>query len=108
MIDGDRLALMKPDAYLINVSRGPLIDDDALIAALQQKRIAGAALDVFADEPLPQDSPYWDLENVLITPHTAAVTEKLWERHFEMISENFERFVGGKPLLQVVDKRRGY
>jgi phosphoglycerate dehydrogenase-like enzyme len=108
MINGARLRLMKPDAYLINVSRGPLIDDDALIAALRRKRIAGAALDVFAEEPLPSDSPYWSMDNVLITPHTAAVTEKLWERHFEMISENFERFISGKPLLHVVDKRRGY
>jgi phosphoglycerate dehydrogenase-like enzyme len=108
MINTARLTRMKQDAYLINVSRGPLIDDDALIAALREKRIAGAALDVFAEEPLAQDSPYWTMENVLITPHTAAVTEKLWERHYEMISDNFERFAAGKPLLHVVDKRRGY
>jgi phosphoglycerate dehydrogenase-like enzyme len=108
LMNAARLARMKPDAYLINVSRGPLIDDDALIAALREKRIAGAALDVFAEEPLPAASPYWAMANVLITPHTAAVTEKLWDRHYEMISDNFARFIAGKPLLYVVDKRRGY
>jgi phosphoglycerate dehydrogenase-like enzyme len=108
MIDAARLGHMRPDAYLINVSRGPLIDDGALIDALQKRRIAGAALDVFAEEPLASDSPYWTLDNVLITPHTAAVTEQLWERHFVMISENFERFVAGIPLEHTVDKRRGY
>ena len=75
-----RLAQMKSTGFLINVSRGPLIDDDALVAALQQEQIAGAALDVFAEEPVPAGSPYWALENCLITPHTAAVTDKLWER----------------------------
>ena len=102
------LAAMRPDAYLINVGRGPLIDDDALIATLRQNRIAGAALDVFADEPLPPASPYWTLKNVLITPHIAAVTEKLWERHYALISENLKLFVAGKPLKGIVDKTKGY
>jgi phosphoglycerate dehydrogenase-like enzyme len=75
---------------------------------LQQDRIAGAALDVFVEEPLPADSPFWSLNNVLITPHTAAVTEKLWERHYDLIVENLNRFIAGKPLLNEVDKRRGY
>lgn len=108
LIDSDGLSKMKPDAYLINVSRGPLIDDSALIAALRDRRIAGAALDVFAEEPLPNDSPYWDLPNLLITPHTAAVTEKLWERHYGQIHENLRRYLAGQPLLGVVDKSRGY
>jgi D-2-hydroxyacid dehydrogenase (NADP+) len=108
MINAQRLARMKSSAYLVNVSRGPLIEDDALIAAIREKRIAGAALDVFSEEPLPPESPYWTLDNVLITPHIAAVTEKLWERHYQMISENFEHFIAGRPLLHVVDKRRGY
>lgn len=108
LIDAARLARMQPSAYLINVSRGPLIDDAALIAALRERRIAGAALDVFTDEPLPPDSPYWDLPNVLITPHSAAVTDKLWERHYAQIHENLRRYLSGQPLLGVVDKLRGY
>ena len=108
IINQDRLNKMKFGAYLINVARGPLVDDAALVEALQQKRIAGAALDVFDEEPLPPSSPYWLLDNVLITPHTAAVTEQLWERHYDLIVENLNRFLAGKPLLNEVDKRRGY
>jgi phosphoglycerate dehydrogenase-like enzyme len=108
LISADRLARMRKEAYLINVSRGPLIDDPALISALRGRRIAGAALDVFAEEPLPPDSPYWGFDNVLITPHTAAVTEKLWERHYQVVRENLARFLRGEPLLYVVDKRKGY
>jgi len=65
-------------------------------------------LDVFAQEPLPPDSPLWDLENLLITPHTAALTEKLWERHYKLFAENLRRYVAHQPLLAVVDKQRGY
>ena len=108
IINSARLRFMRPDSYLINVSRGPLIDDSALIAALQENRIAGAALDVFVEEPLPADSPYWPLEDVLITPHTAAVTEKLWDRHYALIADNLRRFLAGQPLLSVVDKHKGY
>lgn len=108
IINAAGLDKMKKDAYLINVSRGPLIDEPALIAALRQGSIAGAALDVFTEEPLPVDSPFWELENVLITPHTAAVTEKLWERHYDLIVENLNRFVSGQKLLNEVDKQRGY
>jgi phosphoglycerate dehydrogenase-like enzyme len=103
-----RLEKMKPDSYLINVARGPLIDEPAVIEALASKRIAGAALDVFEEEPLPADSPFWALDNALITPHTAAVTEQLWERHFLLIVENLKRFLAGQPLLNQVDKLRGY
>lgn len=108
LMNHDRLSLMKESAYLINVSRGPLIDDDALIAALEAEQIGGAALDVFAEEPLPRSSPYWDLPNVLITPHTAAVTPKLWERHYRQISANVRRFLAGEPLEGAVDKSQGY
>lgn len=108
LMDAERLAMMKPDAYLINVGRGPLVDDAALIAALRQGVIAGAALDVFDEEPLPPESPFWTLDNVFITPHTAAVTEKLWERHYQLITENLNRFLAGRPLLYEVDKRSGY
>jgi phosphoglycerate dehydrogenase-like enzyme len=108
LINKARLDKMKFGAYLINVARGPLIDDAALIEALRQQRIAGAALDVFVEEPLPADSPFWSLDNVLITPHTAAVTEKLWDRHYDLIVENLNRLLAGKPLLNEVDKHRGY
>lgn len=108
LINLERLSLIKESAYLINVSRGPLVDDEALIAALESEQIAGAALDVFAEEPLPRSSPYWDLPNVLITPHTAAVTPKLWERHYRQISANVRHFLAGKPLEGVVDKTQGY
>ena len=107
-INAPRLARMKPDACLINVSRGALIDDPALLAALRERRLGAAALDVFAEEPLPPGSPYWQMENVLITPHTAAVTEKLWERHYALFSENLRRYLAGQPLLGLVDKRKGY
>ena len=108
MMNAARLSKMKPDAYLINVARGPLIDEAALLDALQHRRIAGAALDVFVEEPLPPDSPFWSLDNVLITPHTAAVTERLWERHYRLIVDNLKRFLAGEPLINQVDKQRGY
>jgi phosphoglycerate dehydrogenase-like enzyme len=108
MMNAARLASMKPDACLINVGRGPLIDEVALAAALRNRRIAGAALDVFPKEPLPTESPLWDIDNLLITPHTAALTEKLWSRHYELIHENLRRYLAHQPLLAVVDKRKGY
>jgi phosphoglycerate dehydrogenase-like enzyme len=108
IINAERLKLMRPDAYLLNVARGPLIDEAALIDALKRRQIAGAALDVFVEEPLPSDSPFWSLDNLLITPHSAAVTEKLWDRHYDLIVENMKRFLGGRPLLNLVDKTRRY
>jgi phosphoglycerate dehydrogenase-like enzyme len=108
LIDAERLAHMKSDAFLINVGRGPLIDEVALAVALRSKQIAGAALDVFDQEPLPADSPLWDLENVLLTPHTAGLTAKLWERHYALLSENLRRYLAQEPLLALVDKTKGY
>jgi phosphoglycerate dehydrogenase-like enzyme len=108
MANAERLALMKPDACLINVGRGPLVDEVALAAALREKRIGGAALDVFPKEPLAVDSPLWDVPNLLITPHTAALTDRLWERHYALFSENLRRYLAGQPLLAGVDKRKGY
>jgi phosphoglycerate dehydrogenase-like enzyme len=108
IIDAESLRAMKLTAYIVNVSRGPLIHDEALIDALREKKIAGAALDVFVEEPLPSDSPYWDMPNVLITPHTAAVTTRLWERHYQQISNNLRRFLAGQPLTGVVNKQLGY
>lgn len=108
LIGAAQLARMKPDACLINVSRGPLVDETALADALRARKIGGAALDVFPKEPLPAESPLWDLDNLLITPHTAALTEKLWERHYSFFTENLRRYLSDQPLLAVVDKRRGY
>jgi len=106
--NAERLALMKSDACLINVSRGELVDEAALGVALREKRIGGAALDVFSKEPLAADSPLWDTPNLLITPHTAALTEKLWERHYAVFAENLRLYLSDRPLLSIVDKRRGY
>jgi phosphoglycerate dehydrogenase-like enzyme len=108
LINGERLAAMKAEACLINVGRGAQVDEVALVVALRARRIAGAALDVFEREPLPADSPLWSVENLLITPHTAGLTEKLWHRHYELFSENLCRYLAGQPLQFVVDKRKGY
>jgi phosphoglycerate dehydrogenase-like enzyme len=108
LLSTERIAVMKADACLINVGRGALLDEAALAHALGNHRIGGAALDVFEREPLPAESPLWDLENLLITPHTAGMTEKLWERHYVLIRENLRRYLAGEPLLAVVDKQRGY
>lgn len=108
LFDRERLARMKSDAYLVNVGRGALIDEAALVECLQKKQIAGAALDVFVTEPLPAESPLWSLENLIITPHTAALAKNLWDRHYELIAENLRHFLAGQPLRNVVDKQKGY
>lgn len=108
LINAERLAHMQPKAYLINVGRGPQVDELALAQALRNRQIAGAALDVFEQEPLPADSPLWALDNLLITPHTAGLTEKLWHRHYELFSVNLRRYLQGQTLEFVVDKERGY
>jgi phosphoglycerate dehydrogenase-like enzyme len=108
LINGARLSAMKPSAFLINVGRGPQVDESALAEALRAHRIAGAALDVFDHEPLPADSPLWDLKNLLITPHTAGLTEKLWHRHYDLFAGNLSRYLTHQPLEFVVDKHKGY
>jgi phosphoglycerate dehydrogenase-like enzyme len=108
LLDAEALALMKSDAYLINVARGELVDEVALINALRENRIGGAALDVFAEEPLPVTSPLWDMPTVLITPHAGGIAHKLWERQYSLFSENLRRFLNGAPLLGLVNKKAGY
>jgi len=108
LISAARLAVMKPSAYLINVGRGAQVDETALADALRNRRIAGAALDVFEREPLPVDSPLWDFDNLLLTPHTAGLTEKLWERHYELFTDNLRRYLSEQPLRFIVDKHKGY
>ncbi len=99
---------MKPGALLVNVARGKLIDDDALIEALRAGRVGGAALDVFSEEPLDPSSPYWDLPNVIVTPHTSGAMHDYWTPLVALFAENLRRFEKGEPLLNVVDKVAGY
>lgn len=106
--DARRLAAMKKTAYLINIGRGALVDEKALAAALQQRTIAGAAIDVAEVEPLAPDSPLWQAPNLLITPHLAGVSERLWHRHAALLLDNLDRYFAGRELLNIVDKERGY
>jgi phosphoglycerate dehydrogenase-like enzyme len=99
---------MKPGALLVNVARGKLLDDDALIEALRAGRVGGAALDVFSQEPLDSSSPYWDLPNVIVTPHTSGAMHDYWTPLVALFAENLRRFEKGDPLLNVVDKVAGY
>jgi phosphoglycerate dehydrogenase-like enzyme len=108
LMNAERLARLHKDAYLINVGRGVLIDEEALVDALRKNSFAGAALDVTEQEPLPPESPLWEMENVFITPHIAGLTEFMWERHYGHYTENLRRFLVGEPLLWVVDKEKGY
>lgn len=102
------LGAMRPTAYLINIARGTLIDEPALIAALRDGTIAGAGLDVFAEEPLPASSPLWDMENVIVTPHISGAGPHYLSRLHAIVVENLRRFVAGEPLMNVVDKERWY
>jgi phosphoglycerate dehydrogenase-like enzyme len=108
MIGERELQAMKPTAYLINIGRGGTIQEQALIRALQDGWIAGAGLDVFEIEPLPQDSPLWDMDNVLITSHYAGLTPHYNERAMEIFLDNLRRYRAGEPLRNVVDKNLGY
>jgi phosphoglycerate dehydrogenase-like enzyme len=103
-----QFAALKSTAYFINISRGALVDSDALVEALREQRLAGAAIDVAEVEPLPPESPLWVAPNLLITPHLAGVSERLWPNHFALLLENLERYFSGRELLNVVDKQRGY
>jgi len=108
LIGEQELKLMKPTAYLVNIGRGGLVDEQALVLALRASEIAGAGLDVFEHEPLPADSPLWDMPNVMITPHDAGSSPRSHERFMGLFVENLRRFVAGEQLLNVVDKRAGY
>jgi phosphoglycerate dehydrogenase-like enzyme len=108
LIDGQRIARMKPTAYLYNLGRGPTIDAVALVSALRNGTIAGAGLDVTDPEPLPADSPLWDMENVIITAHTSGATPLYWTRALPILEENIARFEDGRPLINTVDRSEGY
>src|SRR5687768_2174261 len=108
LFDAAKFARMKPTAFFINVGRGRVVQLDPLVAALQNKQIAGAALDVFEQEPLPADHPLWGMDNVIITPHMAGLAAHEEDRRLDVLGENVKRFVAGQPLQNVVDKAGGY
>lgn len=108
LIHAERLQVMRPDAWLINIARGAVVDEAALIAALREKRIGGAALDVTESEPLPADSPLWELPNVMLTPHNSWSTPYLEERQKDLFLDNLARYLNGEALRNVVDKALGY
>ncbi len=108
LIGEKELRAMKPTAYLINIARGGVVDEEALIHALEEHRIAGAGVDVFATEPLPADSKLWELPNVIFSPHISGGMEDYAARATEVFIGNLKRYLDGKRLLNVVDKKKGY
>jgi phosphoglycerate dehydrogenase-like enzyme len=108
LISATELALMKPSAYLINVTRGGIIDEPALVEALKAGQIAGAGLDVTEKEPLPADSPLWDAPNLILTPHRAGASQHRPRKVFEFFLQNLNRYVNGQKPVNIIDKRKGY
>jgi len=108
LINSDVFDAMKKTAYFINVARGAVVDEEALISALASEEIAGAALDVFETEPLPPSSPLWNLDNVIISPHVSGNTIRYHELAVELFIENLRRYVSNQPLLNRLDRERGY
>jgi phosphoglycerate dehydrogenase-like enzyme len=108
LIGANELTALKPSAYLVDVSRGGVIDPDALLSALKDKRIAGAALDVHHEEPLPSDNPFWKLPNVIITPHISGFTPYYNDRATALFSENLHRYLAEMPLYNRYDPEKGY
>lgn len=104
----EKLEKMKKEAYLINIARGGLVEEKGLIEVLKRKGIAGAGLDVTEEEPLPKDSPLWEMENVIITPHHSGWSEKYIDRATDIFCQNLKVFLEGKPLPNLVDKLKGY
>ena len=108
LFDREAFRHMKPGALLVNVTRGPIIDGDALLEALEQGLISGAGLDVTSPEPLPADSPLWDHPHVIITPHASGGSPLRLDRTIDLFCENLQRFSDGGELLSVIDKQKGY
>ncbi|MHB8631596.1 MAG: D-2-hydroxyacid dehydrogenase [Candidatus Limnocylindria bacterium] len=108
MVSAAVLRALKPTAWVINIARGPIVDEAALAAALAERRIGGAALDVFDAEPLPATSPLWSMDNAILTPHVSNSSPKVRERSLALVVENVRRFKAGEPLLNLVDRSVGY
>ena len=108
LINAERLAMMKPSAWLLNFGRGPLIKDDDLIAAVKAKKIAGAVLDVFRQEPLPAEHAFWSTEGIIVLPHIGGPHPQRDKFVARLFVENLGRFLDGKPLKEVVDRKAGY
>jgi phosphoglycerate dehydrogenase-like enzyme len=108
IFDAAAFQAMKPSAYFICISRGGIADDTALLQALREGWIAGAGLDAHGVEPLPADSPFWDLPNVIVTPHNGATTPATAQRGVDIFVDNLQRYLAGQPLRNVVDKSAGY
>ena len=107
-IDAKRLAKMKPGAWLLNFGRGHIIKDDDLIAAAKEKKIAGAVLDVFRQEPLPADHPFWKAEGIIVLPHIGGPHPQRDKFVARLFVDNLKRFLDGEPLKEVVDRAAGY
>tara|TARA_B100001179_G_scaffold160352_1_gene117431 strand:- start:1173 stop:2126 length:954 start_codon:yes stop_codon:yes gene_type:complete len=108
MIGTEQLALMKPSSHMIIISRGGIVDEDALFDTLKNNRISGAGIDAFETEPLPENSPWWDLENVIISPHMSAVSKRMYEGRRDVFRENLRRFISNQPFIYVCDKSSGF
>jgi phosphoglycerate dehydrogenase-like enzyme len=108
MFGAREIGLMKRSAYFVNIGRGKTVDQAALVAALREGRIAGAGLDVFEDEPLPADSPLWEMEKVIVTAHYSGETPSYGERLWAIFLDNLGRYARGEPLRNVVDRSAGY
>ncbi|MGH2473482.1 MAG: NAD(P)-dependent oxidoreductase [Candidatus Limnocylindria bacterium] len=110
LVDAAFLSAIRPNAWLVNVGRGGHVVEGDLLDALRSGRIAGAVLDVVADEPLPASSPFWDLPNVILTPHLAGVAgpARFWSATAELMAENLPRYAAREPLLNVIDPGRAY
>lgn len=108
LIDNRRIGLLKPTSYVIVISRGGIVDEDALADALSHGRLAGAGVDATAIEPLPRESPLWGLDNVVLSPHASALTPQMYEGRRQVFRENLRRFLGNEPFIYVCDKRAGF
>jgi phosphoglycerate dehydrogenase-like enzyme len=108
MIGADELAALPAGAFVVNIARGAIIDEGALIEALSNGHLGGAALDVFETEPLPQESPLWAMPNVLVSPHRASVVDRENPLIVELFVDNLGRYLDGRPLRNVYDRDRGY
>lgn len=108
MLNAEVLSACKSGAYLVDISRGGIVDHTALIKALNEHRLAGAALDVFPEEPLPKKSPLWEMQNIIITPHIAGISAFYDERAIALFAENLSRYIADLPLYNIFDLKKGY